>query len=112
VGREKPYAKLSAAAKEAVALDRLREPAVTCPRCETQTTTADLVNHLEERCTGHREVHPASRWIRWRDAVKWIPHPTLRRLASRGLIRRRGPAWRREYLLRDVTRQVAARKAR
>lgn len=107
------YARLSVAAKQARHREQMREPAVTCPRCETQTTAADLVPHLEKRCAGPREPHPQSRWIRRTDALKWLPKRTLHRWARQGLVRQRGQGrGRREYLLRDVTRQLALRKAR
>lgn len=109
-----PYAKLSAAEKEATALDRMREPELACPRCETKTTAADLPRHINsEWCKEPREPHPASSWIRRADALRWIPKRTLHRWARQGRIRQRGQGrGGREYLLRDVTRQLALRKAR
>lgn len=108
-----PYAKLSAAEKEATALDRMREPELACPRCETKTTAIDMLRHLDERCTGPREPHPQSKWIRRSEAMRWVPEPTLHRWARAGLIRQRGRGrGQREYLLRDVARQVALRKVR
>ncbi len=110
----KSYARLSLVEKEATQRDRIREPAITCPRCETQTSPGDLVRHITTRCTGRREeIHPASKWITRSAALKWIPEPTLHRWASRGMVRQRGEGrGRREYLLRDLARNLAMQKRR
>lgn len=111
--RANRYRRLTLAEKQVRQRDQMREPSVTCPRCETQTSPADLVQHVQERCTGPREPHPQSRWIRRTEAMRMIPEYTLQRWARRGLIRQRGQGrGRREYLLRDVTRLIALRRAR
>lgn len=111
MGRDKPYAKLSAAAKEAVALDRMREPELACPRCETKTTAADLLGHLEKRCPGPREPHPQSQWVTQREAQRMgVARRSFYRWVSRGWIRSRGGE--RQYLLRDLVQRLASRRAR
>ena len=99
------YHRLSAQAKRAFARDWAREPAVTCPACEAQTTPGDLPAHLEARCPGPREPHPKSRWIPWREARSLgVPKPTLSRWVGSGRVRVRGEPGEREYLLRDIAR--------
>jgi hypothetical protein len=66
------YHKLPIAQKRAEALARAREPAVTCPQCDVQVMTADLINHREQRCPGQREPGPGARWVGWREAVAII----------------------------------------
>ena len=107
------YTRLTVAAKQARELDQMREPDVTCPRCETKTTAADLVAHVEERCTGPRDAHPRSRWIPRTEALRFVPKRTLYRWARTGRVRQRCDGrGHREYLLRDVTRNLALRRAR
>jgi hypothetical protein len=104
------YRRLTVEAKQRRALERLREPGVRCPRCETETTAADLMRHVEG-CQGPREPHPMSQWITRREAVRiGVPDRTLRYWRRRGLVRSRGGE--RQYLLRDVMRRLAARRAR
>ena len=40
--------------KQAYHRDRMREPAIACPYCETRTTVAGLLSHIDERCKGRR----------------------------------------------------------
>jgi hypothetical protein len=113
MGRTSAYARLTLAQKQLRHLDEQREPAVTCPRCETQTTAADLVRHLEARCPGPREPHPRSRWVSWREAISLgVAEPTMSRWIRRGLVRVRGAPQERQYLLRDLAHHLAERRAR
>lgn len=111
------YRRLSVAAKQAVVLDRQREPAVVCRGCETQLPAADLVHHLD-RCTGPRAPHPLSRWINLREARRMGVIPsTLTRWVQRGLVRisvRVAPGLHpeRRYLQRDVAMRVADMRSR
>jgi hypothetical protein len=113
VGRSSAYGRLSIAQKQRRALDEMREPSVACPRCETQTSATELVEHLK-RCTGPREPHPRSRWVTWGEALELgVPRVTMNRWIGRGLIRTRTvPVPQRQYLLRDLVRRMAERSAR
>jgi hypothetical protein len=106
------YHRLSIGQKQALHLDRMREPAVTCPVCETQTTATDLLEHIETRCPGPREPTHKASWITWRQALDLgVPRETLSRWAKHGLVRVRGELQDRRYLLRDIAVRVAARRA-
>lgn len=108
-----PYTRLSLAAKQALHLDRMREPAVSCPLCEAQTTVADLPRHVESSCSGRREPHPLSEWLAWGEAVALgILEGTLCRWVKSGKVRFRGERDHREYLRRDLVLLVAARRKR
>lgn len=108
-----PYAKLSLARKQAVSLERLREPALACPKCQTQTTTTDLLRHVQS-CTGPLEPHPSSRWITRREARDLgVSNSTLSWWARRGDVRFHDEPNERRYLLRDLALRVAqGRKSR
>lgn len=108
--RTSEYHRLSAAAKEARHRDRMREPAIQCPRCGTSTTVVDLPRHRQTTCPGRREPHPLSEWISWGQALELgVPPGTLSRWVRRGEVRARGPRRRREYLRLDVTLMLARR---
>ena len=98
--------------KQAHARERLREPAVACPICETQTTAADLLEHIETRCPAPREPNPGASWITWRQALAMgLPRGTLSRWVKHRLVRTREGGHERQYLLRDVAVHTAARRA-
>jgi hypothetical protein len=106
------YQRLSIGQKQALHRERMREPAVPCPVCETQTTAADLLEHVEIRCPGPREPNPNASWINWRQALDLgVPRETLSRWARQGVVRMRGELQDRRYLLRDIAVRVAARRA-
>lgn len=106
------YNRLPAAEKERLVRDRIREPALACPFCETQTTVRDLLAHVTERCDGRRPPHPQSRWVTSGEASEIVSRATLRRWARQGLVHvRPGPGCR-EYLLRDIVRIAATRRRR
>jgi hypothetical protein len=108
----KTYQRLSLAEKQALQRERMREPAVTCPVCETQTTAADLLEHIETRCPGPREPNPSASWVSWRQAVAMgVPRETMFRWARQGLVRFRGERQDRRYLLRDLAVSLARRRA-
>lgn len=107
------YHRMSIAQKQAHARERMREPAVTCPVCETQTTAADLLVHLDTRCPGPREPNPNASWISWRQALALgVPRATMNWWVTNGLVHVRGELQDRQYLLRDVVLKLAARKHR
>jgi hypothetical protein len=114
------YHQLSNAEKQAHARTAMREPAVVCPSCETQTTVADLLRHAET-CAGPRAPHPRSKWITWKQAMEMgVAKPTLSRWVNRGLVRTRvkvsrevngpGRPAQRIYLERDIVRRVGFRR--
>lgn len=105
------YQRLSLAGKQALQRERMREPAVTCPVCETQTTAADLLDHIATRCPGPREPNPASKWVTWRQALAIGVLPgTMSKWVKRGLVHVRGELQDRRYLLRDIAVRVAAQR--
>lgn len=103
------YRRLPLAEKQQRYRDRMREPAVVCPRCEMQMGVPDIVRHARE-CQGPREPHPLSRWIGWREATALVPKATLARWLASGRVRWRGAPHRRELLLRDVGRAWLGRQ--
>jgi hypothetical protein len=104
------YHRMSLAEKQAYALARMREPAIACPHCDTQTTAADLLEHVATRCQGPREPGPSSKWITWREARAIVPRATLARWIKAGKVRVRGELHSRRYLLRDLVVKVARRR--
>lgn len=108
------YRRMSVSAKQAVHRDRMREPGVSCPHCDAQTTPADLLRHVEI-CAGPREPHPLSKWAAWPEVRGLgVPKQTLGRWVKQGRVRSRiraqGARAFRLYLLRDVTKLVAFRR--
>jgi len=104
------YHKLDIAGKQALALERMREPAVACPVCDTHVTPRDLVEHMVRRCAGRRAPHPGSTWVGWREALRMVRQSTLAGWVRRGLVRTRGGAGGaldRRYLLRDLAMCLA-----
>jgi hypothetical protein len=105
-----PYHRLPIAEKRALAIGAQREPAVTCPTCDTQVMPADLLAHMEQRCAGPREPGPGARWVTWREALAMgVPAMTLSRWASAGHVRFMGERQDRRYLLRDLAQKIAQR---
>lgn len=111
VATRSDYTRMSVGEKQAHHRDQMREPPIACPLCETQTTVADLVQHVEARCPearspGRREPHPRSKWIGYREALVLggVPKATLSRWVKLGRVRVRSPGDRRQYLLRDLVR--------
>lgn len=113
--RPAAYHRLSRAAKVARMLrtwERLGEPPVTCPHCETDVPPAELLTHVDTRCDGRRrDPHPRSAWIDRARALELAPAPRLRRWVDAGQVRTRdGANGGRAYLLRDVVLRVAERR--
>jgi len=105
-----PYNKLPIAEKRAVDLARVREPAVTCPSCDTQVMPVDLLAHLESRCPGPRAPGPGAKWVTWREALAMgVPRVTLHRWVENGFVRFAGEKQDRKYLLRDLAIKLAQR---
>lgn len=105
------YHRMTLAQKQAHQRERAREPAVACPVCETQTTAADLIAHVETRCPGPRDPNPAARWVTWREALGMgVPRATLSFWANSKQVRFVGELQDRRYLLRDLAMKVAQRR--
>jgi hypothetical protein len=108
MSKEVPYRQMSIGAKQAAHRDRMREPAIVCPHCETQTTVADLPRHVKDGCQGRREPHPLAKWVSWSEVVGLGVAPmTLHDWVRRGEVKSEGPPRGRRYLLRDVVRLLA-----
>ena len=108
--RVSTYQKLSISQKRASDLARVREPAVTCPRCDTQVMPSDLLGHLEQRCSGPREPGPGAKWISHREVMAMgVPRATLSFWAGSGQVRFLGERQDRKYLYRDLALKVAKR---
>lgn len=107
------YHQLSIAEKQAEALGRVREQPVACPRhCGVQVMPADLLAHIEQRCTGPREPGPGAKWITHREALELgVPRATLSFWARRKHVRFVGERQDRKYLYRDLALKLAERKA-
>jgi len=85
----------------------MREPAIACPVCETQTTVVDLPRHMES-CNGPRDPHPLSEWMSWTEALALgVKQGTLSKWVRSGKVRMRGAPWRRKYLRRDIAKRMA-----
>lgn len=104
------YHRLPIAQKRTEALARAREPAVTCPDCDTQVTSVDLLAHMKERCTGLREPGPGAKWVTWRDAIAMgVNRQTLSRWSQTGQVRFIGETQDRKYLMRDLALKISQR---
>lgn len=104
------YHRLPIAQKRAENIARVREPAVTCPICDTQVMPADLLGHMAERCQGPRDPGPGAKWVSWREARALVPKQTLLRWVDRGFVRFTGERQDRRYLYRDLAVKVAQRR--
>lgn len=98
--------------------DRMAEPAIACPLCETKTSVDGLLDHLRGRCPGKRAIHDRSKWVTRAEALAMgLTESTLKRWLHRGRIRvraargeRTGPGRpSRQYLARDIVKLLAAR---
>lgn len=101
------YHRMSVAEKQRHALGAQREPAVVCPRCETQTGVTDLLAHVQTRCTGPRDPHPLARWLTWDEATRIAARASISRWVAHGELRTRGEGRARRYLMRDLVQLVA-----
>lgn len=106
------YHELSVAQKRAESLARIREPAVTCPDCDTQVMLADLLGHIEQRCPGLREPGPGSKWVSHREAMAMgVGRGILSYWVKRGRVRTRmGDDGCRQYLHGDLVRRIAVQR--
>lgn len=104
------YHELSIAEKQAESLARVREQPVACPSCGTQVMPADLIAHVEQRCSGPRDPGPGAKWITWREARALVPKRTLVRWVDGGRVRFRGGRGDRQYLYRDLAQNLAQRR--
>lgn len=105
------YHRSSVAEKQRMQREQMRAPSIACPYCETKTGEQELLEHVDQRCTGRRPVHPRSRWLSWREAMELgVSESTLRRWVDLGLVRIKGQRWKRRYLLRDVVCALVLQK--
>jgi hypothetical protein len=105
--RVSTYQKLSIHEKRAHDLRAVREPAITCPNCDTQVMPVDLLAHMDQRCAGVREPGPSAKWVGWREARALVPERTLVRWVDRGFVRFRGDRGERQYLYGDLAKRVS-----
>lgn len=104
------YHRMSRVGKLKTHHNRMRAPAMTCLTCETQITEADAMRHAAT-CTGPREPHPLSEWVKWAEALALgIDAGTLSRWAKSGKVRARGPRRGREYLRRDLVKRLLLKR--
>lgn len=102
------YHLLSIGEKQVQATARVREPAVTCPDCDTQVTTVDLLAHLADRCPGPRTPGPSAKWVSWREAIAMgVGRQSLTRWVQAGFVRFVGERLDRKYLHRDLALKIA-----
>lgn len=105
------YHRLPIAQKRTEGLARIREPAVTCPSCDTQLMPADLLKHMQEWCTGPREPGPGARWVTHREVMALgVPRATLSRWTNNHQVRFIGERQDRRYLYRDLAVKIAQRR--
>lgn len=105
------YHRLSIAQKRTEGLTRVREPAVTCPSCDTQVMPCDLLAHMAERCPGRRDPGPGSKWVNHREALAMgVPRATLSFWTHSKQVRFLGERQDRRYLMRDLALKVAQRR--
>lgn len=108
-----PYHQLPVAEKERYARDRVREPPMRCPACETSVQPEDLLKHQAERCPGRPAPHPHGKWLSFRQALQLgADRRLLSRWVQGGRVRIDGPRGGRRYLLRDVADQMARSRSR
>ena len=107
------YHLLSNKEKQAEAMSRAREPAVTCPACDMQLMVDDLLKHMDERCTGLREPSGAAKWVTWAQALELgVAAGTLHYWVHTGRVRWHGQRVDRKYSLRDIVLILAVRRLR
>lgn len=102
------YHKMSVAEKELH--NRQHDIPARCPVCYVAIMPMDEESHVD-RCVGQPPPGPRSRWVSFSQALKMgITGAQLSRRASDDRIRTKGEHGHRRYLLRDITRFLAARK--
>jgi hypothetical protein len=103
------YHKLPIAEKQALSRERMRESAVACPACETQTTASDLLNHIDQRCPGAPpDPAPHSKWVSMAEVQRMgVSKQLLSYWYRSGHVRARGEVQARKYLFRDVATRRA-----
>ena len=105
------YHQLSIKEKRERDLASVREHSVACPTCDTQVMPADLIAHVEQRCTGPRQPGPGSKWITHSEAVAMgVPKQTLSWWARNNQVRFVGERQDRKYLHRDLVLKIAQRR--
>jgi hypothetical protein len=111
MGKTTDYHKMSVADKERH--NRQHAPPTRCPHCDVAVQADDLVAHVTTRCPGKPELHPRSRWVNHRQALKMgVSRSELHRLLERDKIRVKGETGSRRYLLVDLAKHIAIRGQR
>ena len=104
------YHKMSVAEKELY--NRQHDIPTRCPVCHVAVMPSDERAHVE-RCTGRPAPGPQSRWLNHRDSIKaGVRKQRLSELAKTGRIRTKDCGGRKLYLMRDITRFLAAQDRR
>jgi hypothetical protein len=107
------YQKMTAVEKRTRSIGAQREPAITCPSCDVQLMTEDLLKHMDERCKGLREPGGAAKWVSWAEVARLeVSAGTLHYWVQQGRVRRRGERIDYRYLLRDIVLILAVRRLR
>lgn len=72
---------------------------------------ADLLAHVDQRCTGPRDPGPGARWVTHREALAMgVPRATLSFWTRNKQVRFVGGRQDRKYLYRDLAVKVAQRR--
>lgn len=105
------YHGLSIQEKQAHALASVREQPVACPSCDTQVMPADMIAHLDHRCTG-REPGPRDKWITHSQALAMgVKKQTLSDWVKARWVRTNNAGrGDRQYLERDLVKRIAFRR--
>lgn len=107
------YHKLSIDEKRRQTLSSAREPAIMCPICDMQVTPADLVVHVEHRCTGPRTPGASAKWATFREAIRYgASSRMLTYWTATGTVRVTGTRGEQRYLVRDLALCIARLKGR
>jgi hypothetical protein len=102
------YQRLSAAEKGQYHRDKMREPPMRCPACETSVQPEDMQAH-QQRCQGRPAPHARSKWVTFQEALQLgAERKTLSRWVERGRVRIQGAKGQRRYLARDIAGQLAS----
>jgi len=103
------YQKLSIADKRALDLSRVREPSLPCPHgCGVQLMAADLLAHIEQRCSGPPEPGASAKWVTHGEVMAMgVPRATLNWWTKNGHVRVIGERMDRKYLHRDLVLRIA-----
>lgn len=110
-GKVSAYNEMNLAGKERFQRERVREPAMRCPICETAVQPIDMRNHREKHCPGKQEPHHLATWVDWDEVLEYgIPRSSLYLFIAQGRIRIKCDNNVKMALLRDLEVIAAKRK--